>query len=65
MGRPYCHSNGQELSLAYDINVVTYPQANNDVHFIKQGSKATFINVRANDNTTDKQITVCILHHTI
>jgi len=35
--------------------LVTYPQANNDVHYLKQGGEKTFINVRANDNTTNKQ----------
>jgi GPH family glycoside/pentoside/hexuronide:cation symporter len=35
--------------------LVKYPQVNSDVHYIKQGSEATFINVRANDNTSNRQ----------
>jgi GPH family glycoside/pentoside/hexuronide:cation symporter len=31
-----------------------YPDANEDVHYIKQGETETYINVRANDNTVDK-----------
>ena len=34
--------------------MVPYPDANEDVHYIKQGSTSTYINVRANDNIVDK-----------
>ncbi len=34
--------------------ITPYPDANEDVHFIKQGETETYINVRANDNTIDK-----------
>ncbi|SMO43779.1 glycoside/pentoside/hexuronide:cation symporter, GPH family [Saccharicrinis carchari] len=34
--------------------MIPYPQANVDVHYIKQGSEPTYIDVRANDNTVNK-----------
>ncbi|TLX74939.1 MFS transporter [Labilibacter sediminis] len=34
--------------------LIPYPQANEDVHYVNNGSKTTYVNVQANDNTVDK-----------
>ncbi len=41
-------------ALAKVSKLVLYPEAKDDVHYIKQGSTSTYINVRSNDNITDK-----------
>lgn len=46
--------SAQIMAKAKVSRMIPYPDANADVHYIKQGATETFINVRANDNTVDK-----------